>query len=117
MSDYKKWLSNLELRDGSAPARMGDRPGPTMPNYDRKEVDHMPTVGRNALLLIQAAVSAERKKIAATLLEIHSALDDGLGDLDVTYMDDNELRQSHPVQWAACKLATMIEAWRICDDT
>jgi hypothetical protein len=39
---------------------------------------------------------ALKQRTAASLREIHSALDDGLGDLDVTYMDDDELRESHP---------------------
>lgn len=40
---------------------------------------------------------------------IHSALDDALGDTDVTHIgDDEELRDRHPVQWAAEKLATII---------
>ncbi len=56
------------------------------------------------------AYGALKQRTAAALREIHSALDDGLGDLDVTYMDDDELRQSHPVQWAASKLAAVIES-------
>lgn len=73
----------------------------------------MTIIGKRVLELAEAAakeaVAIEHKRIAAILLEIHSALDDGLGDLDVTYMDDDELRQSHPVQWATCKLAAVIE--------
>lgn len=57
-----------------------------------------------------SAYFALKKRTVAALREIHSALDDGLGDLDVTYVDDDELRQSHPVQWAACKLAAVIES-------
>ena len=53
---------------------------------------------------------ALKQRTAASLREIHSALDDGLGDLDVTYMDDDELRESHPVQWAAGKVASLIES-------
>ncbi len=71
------------------------------------------TIGKRILELAERAakeaITADRKRTAAELLKIHSALDDGLGDLDVTYMDDDELRQSHPVQWAACKLASVIE--------
>lgn len=71
-------------------------------------------IGKRILELAEAAarkaVSNEQKRIAAELMIIHSALDDGLGDLDVTYKDDAELRESHPVQWAACKLATIIES-------
>lgn len=44
------------------------------------------------------------------LREIHSALDDALGDSDVTYIeDDEELRERVPTQWAACKLAQIIQ--------
>jgi len=40
---------------------------------------------------------------------IHSALDDALGDTDVTHIeDDEELRDRHPIQWAAQKLAEVI---------
>jgi hypothetical protein len=40
---------------------------------------------------------------------IHSALDDALGDTDVTHIeDDNEMRDRYPVQWAAEKLAAVI---------
>lgn len=46
--------------------------------------------------------------IIDTLRGIHSALDDALGDTDVTHMDEEELRETHPVQWAATKLAHVI---------
>lgn len=40
---------------------------------------------------------------------IHSALDDALGDTDVTHIEnDEELRDQHPVQWAAQRLAEVI---------
>lgn len=43
------------------------------------------------------------------LLAIHSALDDALGDSDVTHVeDDDELREEQPVQWAAQKLMEFI---------
>jgi hypothetical protein len=44
------------------------------------------------------------------LLGAHSALDDALGDSDVTHVeDDDELRDRHPVQWAAQRVAQAIE--------
>ncbi len=74
----------------------------------------MNMVGKRILELAERAareaVAADRMRTAAELMKIHSALDDGLGDLDVTYMDDDELRESRPVQWAACKLAGIIES-------
>jgi hypothetical protein len=48
--------------------------------------------------------------IREQLEEIHSALDGALGDSDITHMDDDELREAHPVQWAAAKLAAVIAA-------
>lgn len=40
---------------------------------------------------------------------IHSALDDALGDTDVTHIEsDEELRERYPVQWAAMELAKII---------
>lgn len=48
--------------------------------------------------------------LVSKLRGIHSALDDALGDTDVTHMDDEELRDAHPVQWAAQRLAEVIEA-------
>ena len=47
----------------------------------------------------------ERDKLRA----IHSALDDALGDSDVTHIeDDDEIREREPVQWAATQLAILI---------
>mgnify|MGYP001561844750 CR=1 FL=1 len=44
------------------------------------------------------------------LQEIHSALNDALGDTDVSHIeDDAELRSEQPVQWAAQKLAEIIQ--------
>lgn len=40
---------------------------------------------------------------------IHAALDEALGDSDIEYMDDEELRDVHPTQWAAQKLAVLIQ--------
>lgn len=43
------------------------------------------------------------------LWAVHSALDEALGDSDVTHIeDDAELRKRHPVQWAAQHLAQAI---------
>jgi len=40
---------------------------------------------------------------------IHSALDDALGDSDITHIEDDEdMRDDYPVQWAAQKLAEVI---------
>ncbi len=49
------------------------------------------------------------RRTADKLRVIHSALDDALGDSDIGHMDDEELREAHPVQWAAAKLAAVIE--------
>jgi hypothetical protein len=46
--------------------------------------------------------------LVSRLRGIHSALDDALGDTDVEHMEDEELRDAHPVQWAAAKLAAVI---------
>lgn len=46
--------------------------------------------------------------LLSRLQSVHSALDDALGDSDIEYMDDEELRDAHPVQWAAMKLAQLI---------
>lgn len=44
------------------------------------------------------------------LQKIHSALDDALGDTDVSHIEsDEELRDEQPVQWAAQKLAALLE--------
>ena len=41
---------------------------------------------------------------------IHSALDDALGDTDVTHIEnDEDLRDRYPVQWAAQRLAEIIQ--------
>lgn len=49
------------------------------------------------------------------LREIHSALDDALGDTDVTHIeDDDQLREEEPIQWAAMRLAELIES--LCRD-
>lgn len=43
------------------------------------------------------------------LQDIHSALDAALGDTDVDHIEDDiELRERHPVQWAAQKVAFLI---------
>lgn len=46
--------------------------------------------------------------LKSKLCGIHSALDDALGDSDVTHMDDEELRDAYPVQWAAQRIAEVI---------
>ena len=49
------------------------------------------------------------KNLIARLEKIHSALDDALGDTDITHIDDDdELRENFPVQWAAQELASII---------
>jgi hypothetical protein len=54
---------------------------------------------------------SDSKKLYNSLMEIHSALDDALGDSDVTHIeDDDELRSEYPTQWAAQKLAELIAA-------
>lgn len=60
-------------------------------------------------MVTPSAYFALCRRTADKLRVIHSALDDALGDSDVTYMDDDELRETYPVQWAATKLATVIE--------
>lgn len=47
--------------------------------------------------------------LIARLQGIHSALDDALGDSDIEYMDDEELRDAHPTQWAVGRLAEIIQ--------
>ena len=48
------------------------------------------------------------------LRDIHSALDDALGDTDITHVEsDEELREQEPVQWAAKQIAKLID---ICED-
>jgi hypothetical protein len=48
--------------------------------------------------------------IVGVLRSVHSALDSALGDTDVTHIEnDDDLRQEHPVQWAAQWLAHAIE--------
>ncbi len=40
---------------------------------------------------------------------IHSALDDALGDTDITHIEtDDELRSEYPAQWAAERLTSII---------
>ncbi len=53
----------------------------------------------------------DRKRLN-DLRAIHSALDDALGDTDINYMNDRELRETYPVQWAAAKLAKIIQQIR-----
>lgn len=54
---------------------------------------------------------SDSKKLYNSLMEIHSALDDALGDSDITHIeDDDELRSEYPTQWAAQKLAKLISS-------
>jgi hypothetical protein len=54
-------------------------------------------------------MDSKMKKLANELNLIHSALDDALGDTDVSHVEnEDELRQEHPVQWAAERLAGVI---------
>lgn len=46
--------------------------------------------------------------LISQLRGIHSALDDVLGDSDIEHMEDEELRDAHPVQWAAARLSETI---------
>lgn len=48
--------------------------------------------------------------LKSKLRGIHSALDDALGDSDIDHMDDEELRDAHPAQWAAQRLAEIIDS-------
>ena len=56
-----------------------------------------------------AAYGALKQRTVAKLQEVHAALDDALGDLDIVHeVDDNELRNEHPTQWAAQQLSNII---------
>jgi hypothetical protein len=58
---------------------------------------------------------SDGEKLYNSLKEIHSALDDALGDSDITHIeDDDELRSEYPAQWAAQKLAEVIAALPRC---
>lgn len=47
--------------------------------------------------------------LAQQLRGIHQALDDALGDSDVTHIENEiDLRDQYPVQWAAEKLIRLI---------
>jgi len=51
------------------------------------------------------------RRTAAALQVVHSALDEALGDTDITHIeDDDELREQYPVQWAAQRLAQIIQS-------
>ena len=53
------------------------------------------------------------KDFLTELESIHSALDAGLGDTDVDWIeDDEELRTEYPIQWAASQLAEVIIAMK-----
>lgn len=54
--------------------------------------------------------------IAKQLAEIHSALDNALGDSDITHIEnEGELRDRFPVQWAAEKLALLISKLEVAE--
>lgn len=50
-----------------------------------------------------------RTALAAKLRSIHAALDDHLGDCDVTHLEDDDERDQVPGQWAARELMGVIE--------
>lgn len=50
-----------------------------------------------------------RLRILADLRDIHSALDDALGDSDITHMEDDDLREQEPTQWAAQRVAILMQ--------
>lgn len=61
---------------------------------------------------IAAAISEAVKQMGLEqkLIRIHRALDDALGDSDVTHIEnDDELRRQYPTQWAAEQLAKIID--------
>lgn len=49
------------------------------------------------------------KSLIFNLKNIHSALDRGLGDTDVSHKTVEELYDDHPIQWAAERLAELIQ--------
>ena len=60
-------------------------------------------------MVTPSAYFALCRRTAASLQEVHSALDGALGDSDVTHIEDaDELREQYPVQWAAQRLAEII---------
>lgn len=62
-------------------------------------------------MVTPSAYFAMCKRTADALQEVHSALDDALGDTDITHVeDDDELRTEYPVQWAAQRLAALIQS-------
>lgn len=90
------------------------------PNYS-PEVDATPS-GTNLLDAAQAEamiryVTDGMPDVIADLRAIHSALDTGLGDSDVTHIEsDEELRERHPFQWAASRLAGVIQKLESIDE-
>ena len=47
--------------------------------------------------------------VKSDLKSVHSALNDALGDTDITHLTDDEVRNQYPVQWAAEYLAKVID--------
>ncbi len=65
--------------------------------------------GRPGAASIIYALVAQIEQLPAKLLEVHSALDDGLGDTDASHIEsDRELRDQYPFQWAAERLMLII---------
>jgi len=48
------------------------------------------------------------KSLSKRLQEVHSALDDALGDSECDWLSMRDLREERPVQWAASKLAKIM---------
>lgn len=60
--------------------------------------------------MIEGMLEEKKSGVVADLRAIHSVLDAGLGDSDVTHIEsDEELRERHPFQWAAERLAGVIQ--------
>lgn len=50
------------------------------------------------------------QELQQKLIRVHCALDDALGDSDVTHIEsDGELRSQYPTQWASELLAKIID--------
>lgn len=79
------------------------------PDEDERLIDV--TLEQEVKLLTEACRARENaiREMRRLLRTIHSALDDALGDTDITHIeDDDELRREYPVQWAAQRLAGII---------
>lgn len=50
------------------------------------------------------------RELQQKLIRVHRALDDALGDSDITHVEnDRDLRSQHPMQWAEEQLAKIID--------